>query len=301
MGFDLVRNEFGGWRVLEDNVRNPSGAAYAMAIRELIDEVLPDLPRPSGLLDPAAALPMLRTTLLRRPASRAASRGAAHQRPGQLGLVRAPAAGRARRAAAGAADDLRSTTDGCPHRRRRARSTRSTSGWTTSWSTCARRPGGAVGAQIFEVAAAGGVVLANAPGNGIADDKAMYCLRRRAHRLLPGRAPAAGVGADVPARATRPSARTVLERVGELVTKPVDGHGGAGVLIGPDATAAEVAARRAEIAADPDALGRPGGGRAVLPPDLRRAAGCSRGTSTCEPSCTSAAPGRTTARWPTWR
>ena len=35
MGFDLVRNEFGGWRVLEDNVRNPSGAAYAIAIRDL--------------------------------------------------------------------------------------------------------------------------------------------------------------------------------------------------------------------------------------------------------------------------
>ena len=26
-GFDLVRNELGGWRVLEDNVRVPSGVA----------------------------------------------------------------------------------------------------------------------------------------------------------------------------------------------------------------------------------------------------------------------------------
>ena len=43
----------------------------------------------------------------------------------------------------------------------------------------------------------------------------------------------------------------MLERVGELVTKPVDGYGGHGVLIGPDATAAEVAERRAEIAANP--------------------------------------------------
>ncbi len=51
MGFDLVRNEFGGWRVLEDNLRNPSGAAYALGIRDLMDTVLPDLPRPSGLLE----------------------------------------------------------------------------------------------------------------------------------------------------------------------------------------------------------------------------------------------------------
>jgi carboxylate-amine ligase len=47
--------------------------------------------------------------------------------------------------------------------------------------------------------------------------------------------------------------RAVLERIGELVTKPVDGYGGAGVLIGPAATAAEVAGRRAELARDPAA------------------------------------------------
>ena len=44
----------------------------------------------------------------------------------------------------------------------------------------------------------------------------------------------------------------MLERVGELVTKPVDGFGGAGVLIGPAATAAEVARRRFQIAANPE-------------------------------------------------
>ena len=43
----------------------------------------------------------------------------------------------------------------------------------------------------------------------------------------------------------------MLERVGELVTKPVDGSGGRGVLIGPASDAATVAARRAEIAENP--------------------------------------------------
>ena len=46
-------------------------------------------------------------------------------------------------------------------------------------------------------------------------------------------------------------ARIVLDRIGELVTKPVDGHGGIGVLIGPDSAASEVAERRAAIAANP--------------------------------------------------
>jgi glutamate---cysteine ligase / carboxylate-amine ligase len=43
----------------------------------------------------------------------------------------------------------------------------------------------------------------------------------------------------------------VLERVGELVTKPVDGYGGGGVLIGPHASAAELATRREQISAEP--------------------------------------------------
>ena len=83
MGFDLVRNEFGGWRVLEDNVRNPSGAAYAIAIRDLMDEVLPDLPRPEGLLDPADALPRMRDACWRTPGRTAPPRCCrrAQQRP----------------------------------------------------------------------------------------------------------------------------------------------------------------------------------------------------------------------------
>jgi carboxylate-amine ligase len=43
----------------------------------------------------------------------------------------------------------------------------------------------------------------------------------------------------------------VLDRVGELVTKPVDGHGGRGVLIGSHSSAAEVAERRSAIATNP--------------------------------------------------
>ncbi len=64
MGFDLVRNELGGWRVLEDNVRVPSGAGYAIALRQVLDEVMPMLPRPEGLLDPSGAATQLRSTLL---------------------------------------------------------------------------------------------------------------------------------------------------------------------------------------------------------------------------------------------
>jgi carboxylate-amine ligase len=43
----------------------------------------------------------------------------------------------------------------------------------------------------------------------------------------------------------------VLDRLGDLVTKPVGGYGGSGVLVGPEANASELEARRKVIAADP--------------------------------------------------
>ncbi|HEY0126354.1 MAG TPA: circularly permuted type 2 ATP-grasp protein, partial [Blastococcus sp.] len=111
--------------------------------------------------------------------------------------------------------------------------------------------GSPLGRRLLEVAAAGRVVLANAPGNGIADDKSTYPLVPELITYYLSERP---VLESVPTYRTADATerRGVLERVGELVTKPVDGYGGAGVLIGPAATAAEVARRRAEIAADPE-------------------------------------------------
>ena len=110
--------------------------------------------------------------------------------------------------------------------------------------------GSRIGEEILAVAAQAGVFLANAPGNGVADEKAMYCYVPDLIELYLGERPllqsvATYRTADEDERAE------VLDRVGELVTKPVHGEGGRGVLIGPDATAREVAERREEIAADP--------------------------------------------------
>ena len=92
--------------------------------------------------------------------------------------------------------------------------------------------------------------LANAPGNGVADDKAVYCYVPELIDFYLGERP---LLESVPTYRTDDETErlTVLERVGELVTKPVDGAGGAGVLIGPDATARQVADRREEIVHDP--------------------------------------------------
>src|SRR3954471_21754059 len=239
MGFDLVRNEYGGWQVLEDNLRSPSGGAYAVAARRLMDAVLPDLPRPDGLANPARVYELLRSTLLAaaepgsRPALMSSGPGSSawfeHQRlaDGAGLLLVTP-------------DQL--TVDG---------------GRVVHAGD--RRPIGVlylrtddeeVDPAVLDVAAAGRVALANAPGNGVADDKSTYPLVPELIGYYLDESP---LLPQVPTyRPADPAERRgVLERVGELVTKPVDGYGGSGVLIGPAASAAEVAARRAEIAADP--------------------------------------------------
>ena len=254
LGFDLVRNEFGGWRVLEDNVRNPSGAGYAVAVRELLDDVMPDLPRPPGLLDPASAMPLLRAAVLggRTEGTAALFSSGPDSSAWFEHRLLAERAG----LVLVTAGDLE-VVDGEVHhggpdgdgRRLDALYLRLDDELVDVIDP-ADPSGRPVGAQVLAVAEAGGVLLANAPGNGVADDKAMYCyVPELIGYYLDERAELE----SVPTYRTRERAeyRLVLDRVGELVTKPVDGHGGAGVLIGPDASAAEVAARRAEIAANP--------------------------------------------------
>ncbi|GAA3554435.1 hypothetical protein GCM10022197_06950 [Microlunatus spumicola] len=247
MGFDLVRNEFGGWRVLEDNVRNPSGAGYALAVRELMDAVMPDLPRPSGLLDPAGALALLRTTVLGgRTDGTAALLSSGPD--SSAWFEHRVLAERADLVLVGA-DDLE-VVDGEVRHRDGRRLDALYLRLDVELVDLVDGAGRAVGAEVLDVAEAGAVLLANAPGNGVADDKAMYCYVPELIGYYLDEHPTLE---SVPTYRTGEESeyRMVLDRVGELVTKPVDGHGGAGVLIGPEASAAEVAARRTEIAADP--------------------------------------------------
>lgn len=58
IGFDLVRGADGRLAVLEDNTRTPSGFVYAVAAREALSEIELPLPRPQ-LADPAACFAAL--------------------------------------------------------------------------------------------------------------------------------------------------------------------------------------------------------------------------------------------------
>ena len=97
---------------------------------------------------------------------------------------------------------------------------------------------------------AGNVSLANAIGTGIADDKAIYTYMPDFVRFYLGEEP---ILKNVPTwRCREEDARIhVLENIGDLVVKEVDGSGGYGMLIGPKADEEEIETFRARIRAAP--------------------------------------------------
>jgi uncharacterized circularly permuted ATP-grasp superfamily protein len=103
---------------------------------------------------------------------------------------------------------------------------------------------------LIRAYAAGNVALANAPGNGVADDKAVYAFVPEMIRFYLDEDP---ILEQVPTYVcARDDDRAyVLEHLAELVVKAVDEAGGVGMLMGPQATLAERAEFRERIVADP--------------------------------------------------
>ncbi|HZH45642.1 MAG TPA: circularly permuted type 2 ATP-grasp protein [Roseococcus sp.] len=97
---------------------------------------------------------------------------------------------------------------------------------------------------------AGNVSLANAPGCGVADDKAIYPYVPEMIRFYLGEEP---LLSNVPTYlCEREEDRAhVLAHIGQLVVKLAQGSGGYGMLIGPHATQAELADFAARIRANP--------------------------------------------------
>ncbi|WP_022674161.1 circularly permuted type 2 ATP-grasp protein [Novosphingopyxis baekryungensis] len=104
---------------------------------------------------------------------------------------------------------------------------------------------------IMDVYRSGGITIANAPGTGISDDKAIYSYMPEIVRFYTGEAP---ILKNVETwRCSDPeSLQYVLDNLAELVVKEVHGSGGYGMLVGPAATAAEVEEFRAKLKAKPE-------------------------------------------------
>lgn len=104
---------------------------------------------------------------------------------------------------------------------------------------------------IMDVYRAGGITIANAPGTGIADDKAIYSYMPEIVEFYTGEKI---ILKNVPTwRCSRKdSLAYVLEHLDELVVKEVHGSGGYGMLVGPAASKKEIAAFREKLKSRPD-------------------------------------------------
>jgi uncharacterized circularly permuted ATP-grasp superfamily protein len=104
---------------------------------------------------------------------------------------------------------------------------------------------------IMDVYRAGNITIANAPGTGISDDKAIYSYMPEIVEFYTGEK---AILKNVQTfRCSEPDTlKYVLENLSELVVKEVHGSGGYGMLVGPAASKKEIAEFAAKLQAKPD-------------------------------------------------
>ncbi len=105
-------------------------------------------------------------------------------------------------------------------------------------------------AGLFNAYRAGNLAIANAPGTGVADDKAVYAYVPEMIRYYLAEEPVLPqvktfLGSD------ESDLAYIIGHLDELVVKTVDGSGGYGMLIGPASTAKQRAAFKRRIKATP--------------------------------------------------
>lgn len=255
-GIDIVRDVNGVFRVLEDNLRVPSGVSYVMENRLAMSQVIPDAfgahrirpvsdyperllqalkaAAPAGVDDPRVVLltPGTYNSAYFEHALLARSMGIELV----VGADLTCSGNRVRML----------TTEG--EQRVDVIYRRLDDDFTDPLQF---RPDSLLGCPgLLNAVRAGNVTIANAIGNGVGDDKLMYTYVPDLVRYYLGEEP---LLPNVPTwRLEEPEAREeVLDRLAELVVKPVDGSGGKGIVIGPAATAAELEAVRSRLQRDP--------------------------------------------------
>ncbi len=104
---------------------------------------------------------------------------------------------------------------------------------------------------VMDIYRAGGITIANAPGAGIADDKAIYSYMPDIVKFYTGEK-ALLKNVETRRCSDADSLRYVQDNLQELVVKEVHGSGGYGMLVGPASTKAEIARFRKKLISDPD-------------------------------------------------
>jgi uncharacterized circularly permuted ATP-grasp superfamily protein len=255
-GIDIIRDEFGDFRVLEDNARTPSGVSYVIENRHLMLRTFPDLMAgirllpvddygrrlraamteiaPGGLDDPQVVLlsPGIYNSAYFEHVFLAREMG--------VPLV--------------VGSDLVVENDRVYMR--------TITGLRPVHTIYRRlnddfldpdvfRPESMLGVRgLISAWKAGNVAIANAVGTGVADDKAVYAYMPRIIKYYLSEEP---LIQNVQTNICREKEglQYTLDNFDKLVTKPVGESGGYGITIGPRASKEELMLARASLLADP--------------------------------------------------
>ena len=255
-GIDVIRDEDGEFRVLEDNLRSPSGVSYVLANRAAMARVLPELfwGQPIQMVTdyPAHLINALRRSApasVQEPTVVVLTPGvhnSAFYEHALLARLMGVHLVEGRDLVCHGTDVLLRTTEGevpvhVIYRRID----------DEYLDPLQFRPESLVGCPgIVNAARAGRVTIANGVGNGVADDKLVYTYVPAMIRYYLGEDPILH-NVETMHLVDNAVRKDALARRDELVFKRVDGSGGKGLVIGPAATGAELDELALEVEGDP--------------------------------------------------
>jgi uncharacterized circularly permuted ATP-grasp superfamily protein len=263
-GIDILRGPDGRYVVLEDNLRTPSGISYVIENRRIMSRVFPEL-FSSHRIRPVDDYPSRLLQALRAAApGRAADRGSSEPTvavltPGVHNSAYFEHSFLARQMGVELVEgrDLvcrdntirMRTTDG--EKRVDVIYRRIDDDYLDPLQFRSESLLGCAG--IVNAARAGNVAIANAVGNGVADDKAVYPYVPEMIRYYLGEQP---ILDTVPTFLLdhEDQREEALGRIGELVWKPVAASGGYGLVIGPQAEEATIDRLREAVMNNPRAF-----------------------------------------------
>ncbi len=254
-GLDVVRDSDGTFKVLEDNVRTPSGLAYVLAAREVLAE---HVPPPAGV----QVRPLDGELERLGDALRAAAPPDAGEEPSVILLTdgKQNSAFYEHRTIAERLDLPLVTLEQLSIRQGRVHAR--IDGRDIPVDVVYRRTDEdrlvdddgrptAIAELLLEPLREGAVACVNAFGTGVADDKLIHGYVEEMVRFYLHEEPLVhSVHTYDP---SQPDVlEMILERLDELVVKPRSGHGGYGVVIGPHARSEDLRKTAEELKASPE-------------------------------------------------
>jgi uncharacterized circularly permuted ATP-grasp superfamily protein len=255
-GIDIIRDQTGEFLVLEDNARTPSGVSYVLENRKMMRRIFPDLLAGIAIRPVGSYGMMLQQALAEIAPTEVQDPQVVLLSPGIYNSAYFEHIFLAREMGVPLVEGndlfvedarvyMRTTAGPAPvhaiYRRLN----------DDFLDPDVFRPDSTLGVRgLIDAWRRGNVAIANAVGTGVADDKAIYAYMPRIIRYYLSEEPLLR-NVETHICGEPEGLAYTLANLERLVVKPVGESGGYGLIIGPHATRAEIAAFRAQLIEDP--------------------------------------------------